>query len=108
MISVQLNGVFMPKGRPEGPSVEKLMKIISVLQAYPDGIYLRLLAKEAKMPFSTVHYYLEKYLEPFIDSRGYRRPDGKAIGIRMVSLKKDITIADVLRHYKVRKELRES
>jgi hypothetical protein len=99
---------IMQKGRPEGPSVEKLMSIMSILQAYPDGIYLRMLAREAKLPLSTVHYYLEKYLESFIDSTGYRRPDGKAIGIRMIKLKKEVTVADVLRHYKVRKELRES
>lgn len=99
---------IMSKGRPEGPSVEKLMKIMSILQAYPDGVYLRMLSREAKLPLSTVHYYLEKYLESFVDSSGYTRPDGKAIGVRIIKLKKDVTIADVLRHYKVRKELRES
>ena len=98
----------MSRGRPEGPNVEKLMKIMSILQANPQGLWARLLVRQTGLSTGTVYYYLEHYLEPFIDNIGVRDSEGKFVGIRMIRLKEGVTIADVLRRYKVRKELRES
>jgi len=50
------------------PSTEKMKKIIKVLEKVgKKGIWIRELSRQTKMPVSTIHYYLNKYLEDRIE-----------------------------------------
>jgi len=50
------------------PSIEKMEKILKVLRKVEKkGIWIRELSRQTKMPVSTVHYYLNKYLEDRIE-----------------------------------------
>jgi len=80
----------MPKrGRPSEFNSKKVFAIVQVLRQYPDGVWLRQLAKEASMPVSTVSYYIEKMFDPFVENLGFRRPDGRYVGLRMIRFKAD-------------------
>lgn len=54
-------------GRKKGFDVRKIGKIVSVLAANPDGIWLRRIAKESGYSPATVAHYLETVLGPLID-----------------------------------------
>lgn len=93
------------RGRPSVFSPKKVWTILQVLQQYPDGVWLRQLATEAKMPVSTVSYYIGRLFEPFVDSLGFRRPDGRYIGVRVIRLKpgkRAVTVKDVINYQKVK------
>lgn len=81
----------MPKrGRPAGPDMDKIRRIINVLLNNPEGIWIRGLAKQTKLPLSTVHYYLENHLNDFITNIGAQDEEGKYFGVRLVKLKKGV------------------
>ena len=93
------------RGRPSVFNARKVWAILQVLQQYPDGVWLRQLAKEAKMPVSTVSYYLDRVFEPFVDSIGFRRPSGQYIGLRMIRFKpgkKNVSVKDVMNYQRVK------
>ena len=46
----------------KGKDFNKVKRIMKVLLDNPDGIWLRKLSRDSKIPLSTVHYYLERYL----------------------------------------------
>jgi hypothetical protein len=101
----------MPKrGRPPGSNPKKVWAILQVLQNYPDGVWLRQLATEAKLPVATVSYYIDHVFSPFVDNVGFRRPDGKYIGLRVIRLKpgkKAVTIKEIMNYQKVRASIDE-
>lgn len=72
------------------PDFQKIRRIISVLLANPEGIWLRKLSRESKMPLSTVHYYIEGTMANMVDSVGARDEDGRFFGIRLIKLKNGI------------------
>lgn len=57
---------------------------------YPEGIWIRKLSRESKISLSTVHYYIENYLDKFIESSGAKSENGKYFGIRVIKLKPGI------------------
>ena len=60
----------MTKNRP---STEKMKKIIKVLKKVrKKGIWIRELSRQTKIPVSTVHYYLNKYLEDRIEIKNVK------------------------------------
>ncbi|UCG94982.1 MAG: hypothetical protein JSV92_02935 [archaeon] len=75
---------------PKEPDLQKIRKIIRVLLANPDGIWLRKLSRESKLPLSTVHYYLESTMANMVENIGARDEDGKFFGVRLVRLKNGI------------------
>ncbi len=97
-------------GRPKGPDIRKASKIIRVLYEYPDGLWLRRLAREAKLPVSTVSYYIDKVLSSAVDNVGYME-DGRYFGVRLIKLKplvvknleKGITIKKLIEIMKIMK-----
>lgn len=54
-------------GRKSGADQEKLRKIRRVLKSNPKGIWIRELARKAKLDKSTVSIYLNKYLSEDIE-----------------------------------------
>ena len=54
-------------GRKKGFDERKIGKIVSVLAANQDGIWLRRIAKESGYSPATVAHYLEGILAPLID-----------------------------------------
>lgn len=96
----------MPKrGRPSGFNPRNVWAILQVLQNYPDGVWLRQLSVESKLPVATVSYYIERIFGPFVDNVGFRRPDGKFIGLRVIRLKpgrRNVTVKDIINYQKIK------
>lgn len=76
--------------RPENPDEDKVETLINTLRRYPQGIWLRKLSRESSVPLSTVHYYINNVIDPFIVSRGAKDSDGNYFGIRLIKLKDGI------------------
>ena len=91
------------RGRPKGPDIEKIKKLLFVLKQV-DVIWVSQLARISKMRESTVRYYLNSYLRPFIEEvNPFDQEIRKFLKVRLVKLKrKDISIKDVLDSIKLR------
>ena len=72
------------------PDFKKIKRMVRVLLANPDGIWLRKLSRESKLPLSTVHYYIEGIMANMVDNVGARDEDGHFFGIRLIRLKNGI------------------
>ncbi len=72
-------------GRKKGFDEKKIAKIVSVLAANPDGLWLRQIAKQAGYSPTTVAHYLKTVLAPLIDDVSLG-PDSKPL-LRVVKLK---------------------
>ena len=68
----------------KGPNPQKIEKIRTVLKMFPQGIWLRELARKTGISKSTVHLYVNKYLVREIEDT----TDVKGNLIRFVRLKK--------------------
>ena len=68
----------------KGPNPQKIEKIRTVLKMFPQGIWLRELARKTGISKSTVHLYVNKYLAHEIEDT----TDVKGNLIRFVRLKK--------------------
>jgi len=75
---------------PQKYDFKKIKRIISVLLKNPEGIWLRKLSRDSKIPVSTVHYYLEGILRNFVDNIGAVDDEGKFFGVRVIKLKNGI------------------
>lgn len=73
-----------------GPDLEKLEDLINTLRRYPEGIWLRKLSRESSLPVSTVHYYINEVIDPFVESKGAKDGEGRYFGIRLINLKDGI------------------
>ncbi len=96
-------------GRPIGPDPKKVEIILRVLRMYKDGIWLRNLAKETHLPISTLTYYIDHFLEYFVENLGYRDEKGRFMGIRIIKLKKgkeNLTTKDVLHYWEVKRRIK--
>jgi len=71
----------MPK---KGPDENKIKKIKMILMKNPDGIWIREIARRTGICKSTVHFYINKYLEKDIEDT----IEVKGNLIRFVRLKK--------------------
>ena len=87
------------------PDIRKMYSIFRVLQTYPDGIWFRKIVVESKLPISTVHHYIEKYFAPFVDNVGYQTDRGY-LGLRLIRLKKDVTLNDLVNYHKIKEKIR--
>jgi predicted DNA-binding transcriptional regulator YafY len=68
----------------------RINKIISVLASNPEGVWLRHLAHETKIPPASLHRYIEKELPDIVDSLGVKGENGKFFGLRIIRLKPKI------------------
>ena len=87
------------------PNIVKLHAIFRVLQSYPDGIWFRKIVVDSKLPISTVHHYIERYFSPFIENIGYKTERGY-LGLRLIRLKKDVTIADMVNYHRIKERIK--
>lgn len=55
-------------GRKLGPDLEKVKKIRQVLSKNPKGLWIREIARKAKLDKSTVSIYLSKYMKNEIEN----------------------------------------
>jgi len=74
----------------KGQDFNKIKRIMKVLLRNPDGIWLRKLSRDSKIPLSTVHYYLERYLNNMINNVGARDEEGKFFGVRVIKLRNGV------------------
>jgi DNA invertase Pin-like site-specific DNA recombinase len=54
-------------GRKPGPDKDKIKKIKSVLAKYPNGLWVREIARKASLTKSTVSLYLEKHMKDDVE-----------------------------------------
>lgn len=73
-----------------GPDLNKVKTIINALREFPEGIWLRKLSREISMPVSTLHYYINNVINPFVKSEGARDEKGRFFGIRLIKLRNGI------------------
>ena len=71
-------------------NTKSIVRIIEVLMSFPQGIWLRRLSKEAKIPPSTLHYYLSHQLSQLTQSTGAKNEEGNYFGIRVIRLKSGV------------------
>lgn len=76
--------IFMPQKKQD---LQKIKRILRVLLANPDGIWLRKISRESKLPLSTVHYYLENIMANMVENIGARDEEGRFFGVRLIRLK---------------------
>ena len=69
---------------------EKIKRIIKILLENPDGIWLRKLSRESKLPLSTVHYYLEGQMANLVENIGVRDEEGHFFGVRVIKLRNGV------------------
>jgi predicted DNA-binding transcriptional regulator YafY len=69
---------------------ERINKIIGVLAAQPDGMWLRSLAQKTKIPPATIHRYIENDLKDIVDNLGVKSAEGRYFGLRIIRLKPKI------------------
>lgn len=50
-------------GRRKGPDVNKVTKITEVLKRNPQGLWIREIARQAKLTKSTTHRYVTEYMK---------------------------------------------
>ena len=94
---------------------KKIVRIIQILARYPEGTWIRRIAREAKLHPTTVSRYLSGPLAALVEENTLGSPEGKPL-LKVVRLKSTVlerlqqgsTIAQVLRYVglieKVRKE----
>lgn len=96
-------------GRPSGADPKKIFLILNVLKKYPEGIWFRRISMETRIPTSTVFYYLENVLEPFIENIGYKNDNKRFIGVRIIRLKpekQNISLNDILRYLEIKRNIK--
>ncbi len=72
------------------PDYSKIKRIITVLLSNPDGIWLRKLSRDSKIPLSTVHYYLDGVMSNLVENIGARNEEGNFFGVRIIRLKSGV------------------
>lgn len=70
-----------------GKKDARVNKIIGLLVANPEGMWLRQLAVETNIPISTLHRYVEYELQDIVESVGVKDKRGKYFGLRIIRLK---------------------
>jgi hypothetical protein len=68
----------------------RINKIVGVLASNPEGVWLRQLAHDTKIPPASLHRYIEKDLLDIVDSLGVKDANGKYFGLRIIRLKPKI------------------
>jgi hypothetical protein len=69
----------------------RITRIVSLLAANPDGLWLRQLSMQTKIPPASLHRYIENELFDIVDSLGVKDDKGKYFGLRIIRLKPKIT-----------------
>jgi len=54
-------------GRKKGPDKNKVKKILEVLKRNPQGLWIREIARQAKLSKTTVHRYLREFMDDSIE-----------------------------------------
>lgn len=76
----------MPK---RGPDQEKINKILNILEkAGKEGVWIRELARQSKLPFSTVYYYINNYLQDEVLVTDMKLGLAKSSKFKIVRLRK--------------------
>lgn len=72
-------------GRKKGLDKNKIAAIINVLLANPDGIWLRRIAKQAKLSPATVAHYIDTALKPLVEDTSLGKTEKPLL--RVIKLK---------------------
>lgn len=78
------------EGEPNSPDSDKIKQIIDTLREYPQGIWLRKLSRESNIPLSTLHYYIDNIMKPFVVSQGAKDEEGRYFGLRLLKLREGV------------------
>lgn len=65
--------------RPKGYNPKVIALLMGILASKPEGLWIRRLAKEAKIHPSTVSRYLASPLKPFVETSALGSPDSRPL-----------------------------
>ena len=100
----------MKPGRPSKPDMKKIFLIIKTLEKINNWVWIRELSRTTKISLSTLHYYLEKHLNQFIEeintedllsyekNKNYPR-------LRLIKLKEGVTAEKVVKWFKLKEKI---
>jgi len=54
-------------GRKKGPDENKIKKIIEVLKKNPQGLWIREIARQARLSKTTTHRYITEFMEDLVE-----------------------------------------
>jgi hypothetical protein len=100
----------MSRGRPPGPDPKKVFRIVKTLTETGDWVWIRELSRKSKLPLTTVHYYLEKHLNRFIDEINTAQfisyeEGGKYPRIRLVKIKDGISFEKIMKWLRFKEKI---
>lgn len=100
----------MRRGRPKKPDLKKLFLIVETLKKVEDWIWLRELARRCNLPVSTVYFYLEKYLNPFIEEINTSQfissfEEGKYPKLRLIKIKEEVSFEKVVKWVNIKEKI---
>jgi len=76
----------MPKKGPNQNNVKRMLEVIRA--SGKKGIWIRELSRQTQIPFTTVHLYLNKYLENEVNIRDIQFGLAKSNKFKVVRLKR--------------------
>ncbi len=100
----------MLRGRPSRPDLKKVFIILKVLEKINNWVWIRELSRETKIPLSTLHYYLEKYLNQFLDEINTEQilnyeKEKNYPKLRLIKLKDGVTAEKTIKWFKIKDKL---
>ena len=100
----------MSRGRPPGPDLRKALLIAKVLIETKEWIWIRELSRKSNLPLSTVHYYLEKHLNRFVEEINTSQfisydEGGKYPKLRLLKIKDGVSLQNVVKWLKIKQKI---
>ena len=85
---------------------ENIIKMLELLRTIESDIHIRGMSRHLKVNPATVSNIVDRYLEGFVDVRKVELYGFHAKLIRLQAGKEDTTLNDVLKHYRIRKAIK--
>ena len=100
----------MKKKRGLKPDLKKVFLIVETLKKVEDWIWLRELARRCNLPVSTVHFYLEKYLNQFVEEINTSQfissfDESKYPKLRLIKIKKEVSFEKVIKWMNIKEKI---
>ena len=100
----------MLRGRPSRPDLKKVFIILKALEKINNWVWIRELSRETKIPLSTLHYYLEKHLNQFLEEINTEQflnyeKEKNYPKLRLIKLKDGVTTEKAIKWLKIKDKL---
>ncbi|MCD6226697.1 MAG: hypothetical protein J7J93_02795 [Candidatus Aenigmarchaeota archaeon] len=100
----------MLRGRPSRPDLKKVFIILKALEKINNWVWIRELSRKTKIPLSTLHYYLEKHLNQFLEEINTEQflnyeKEKNYPKLRLIKLKDGVTTEKAIKWLKIKDKL---